>query len=35
MPPGGTGQPMAVTSKATRKALEVRLGILGDEEVIK
>jgi len=34
MPPGGTGQPMAVTSKATRKALEVRLGILSDREVV-
>ena len=31
--PSGTGQPMAVTSKATRKAIELRLGILSDSEV--
>jgi hypothetical protein len=33
MPPGGTGQPMAVTSKATRKGLKMRFGILGEREI--
>ena len=33
MPPGGTGQPMAVTSKAVRKARAMRFGILSDAEV--
>jgi DNA-directed RNA polymerase II subunit RPB1 len=35
MPPGGSGQPLAVSSKETRKALALRLGILGDEEVVR
>ena len=30
---GGTGQPMVATSRDTRKALELRLGILSDAEV--
>jgi len=31
--PGGSGEPMAITSKATRKAVAMRFGILGPEEV--
>ena len=31
--PGGSGMSMAVSSKATAKALEVRLGILSDKEI--
>ena len=34
-PPGSSGMAMAVTTKATRKALALRLGILGDEEIVR
>lgn len=33
MPGGGSGMPMQVTNKATRKVLALRLGILGPVEI--